>query len=60
MSYLKDGRPKKRFTDKITFDILRFAETLARFSDEDFSKWSLKKEWVTFSKIYFSCKKNKG
>ena len=54
MSNLKRGRPQKA-TDNIVFDLGRFAENLRRFSGEDVSKWSLKNEWVTFSKLYFSC-----
>ena len=54
MSNLKRGRPQKS-TDKIVFNVGRFAETLRRLSSEDFLKWALKNEWVTFSKLYFSC-----
>ena len=54
MSNLKRGRPQKS-TDKIVFNVGSFAETLRHCSGEEFSKWALKNEWVTFSKRYFSC-----
>ena len=56
MSNLKRGRPKKGFNNKKThFDIERFAEVLKHFPKIDIKKWSLNKEWVEFTKIYYSC-----
>ena len=55
MSNFGPGRGKKVFfTEKASFDMIKFTVTLTKFpSGEDFTTWSLKKEWVAFSKTYF-------
>ena len=45
---------------KISFDIENFCDTLANFPGLDIKKWSIKKEWTDFSKLYFSSSRPKA
>ena len=65
MSHCKRGRkPKSAFSSSgDTIGIERFCriafETLAFFPGTNITKWSLKKEWAEFSKLYFSSSRPK-
>ena len=65
MSHCKRGRkPKSAFSSSgDTIEIERFYriafETLAFFPGTNITKWSLKKEWAEFSKLYFSSSRPK-
>ena len=59
---LTRGRKRKKgFNNEPNFklDQMKFSETLAKFPNSNFSSWSIKNEWVEFSKIYFSSSRPK-
>ena len=67
MSALKCGRKRKRgfnnSSNVIEFDVDKFriiiSDTLALFPNSSVPNWSLKNEWVEFSKLYFSSSRPK-
>ena len=53
MSPLKQGRPKKNLRISLDLQVRTFSNVLNEIGGEPW-KWSLKNEWVAFSKLYFN------
>ena len=53
MSTLKQGRPKKNLKILLDLQVQPFSNVLNEIGGDP-SKWSLRNEWIAFSKLYFN------